>query len=100
MMVSGTSGITGVPASFSVYCAGNLLLHSALHPGSDFWTIVDVPVLPACTGQDAENTEFVLCCETQMPDGKMRPRVFIPDQYLGNGDPREMGIMVAAIRVI
>lgn len=97
LMVSGASGLTREPASFSIYKSGTLISHQT-GSQTDMWTMVDVS-LPAQLRTNGP-TELVFRSEKQLPNGTFAPRVFIPDQYLHNGDPREMGIRVAALRIL
>lgn len=96
LMVAGTSALTGKPSSFSLLVNGSRLAHFKDAARTDFWGIVEAALPPAVCSNEVV---FTILNEEHVAD-EFSPRFFVPDQYLGNGDLRAMGVMVAAIRIV
>lgn len=99
MMVAGAFGAVKQPLAFSVYCGSALLQHFDDLLNSDLWTIAEV-ALPEFPARHSESVSFNLICERRTSAGTFEPYSYVPHRHLQNGDYRQLGIMVAAIRVV
>lgn len=101
LMVTGAAGLTGRPCAFSLMTDDKRIAHFPEAASTDFWSIVEVSLEGLEFDAPEKEFFFTIRNEEHAPEtGEYHPRYFIPDEYLGNGDPRTMGVMVAAIRVV
>jgi hypothetical protein len=100
LMVSGPSALTGRPVPLSLYAAGHRVAHLPAAASADAWTIVDLPLAEAASPGPIFMLRVEVLAGDESPAQRGTAQVFVPDLYLRNGDFRELGIMVASIRVV
>lgn len=94
-MLAGPTALTGLAVGLTVSANQKLLGHLPDVVPGEFWSTVDIP---------APKSEGIYTVEIRAEnwyDGYQPQRqTFTFDHYLGNGDFREMGLMIAAARAV